>query len=146
MKRFLLTTCLLFAISYGLAQDDGELIAVDTAAVYQEPLKQLPGEDYEVDPDAFFIEHKVLMGEKIFMISRKYMVDPFDIYEYNDAVNGVKDGTILYIPLHKSKKKDLDKFKAELVKRNGGQPIQVGAPPKREKEALYEEKEEEGGF
>ena len=146
MKRILLAYCLVLCSVPMMAQEDEDFAATDTTSVYQEPLKQFPDEDYEVDPDAFFIEHKVLMGEKIFMISKKYMVDPFDIYEYNDAVNGVKDGTILYIPLHKSKKKDLEKFKAELVKKNGGNPIQVPAPPKREKEPLYEDKEEDEGF
>lgn len=145
MKRILLAYCLIFPSLPMMAQEDENYPAADTLAAY-EPLKQFPNEDYEVDPDAFFIEHKVLMGEKVFMISKKYMVDPFDIYEYNDAVNGIKDGTILYIPLHKSKKKDLDKFKAELVKKNGGNPIQVPAPPKREKEPLHEDEEEGEGF
>ena len=145
MKRILLTYCIIMLSLPVIAQEDEDYPAADTLAAY-EPLKQFPEEDYEVDPDAYFIEHKVLMGEKVFMISKKYMVDPFDIYEYNDAVNGIKDGAILYIPLHKSKKKDLEKFKAELIKKNGGNPIQVPAPPKREKEPLYEDEEEEEGF
>lgn len=139
MKRLLLLAAMLFAFQVS-AQEDEELTTSDSEMQADE----LPREgEEEVDPFAYFIEHKVMMGEKIHMISRKYMVDPFDIYEYNDAVNGVEAGTILYIPLHKSHKKDLEKFKEELIKKNGGNPIQVAPPSKREKELLYPD--EEGG-
>ena len=73
------------------------------------------------------------------MVSRKYMVDPKDIYEYNDwAVNGMQAGMVLKIPLHKSHKKDLDAFKAQLEKEHGG-PIQVAAPPKKKKKDIRPE-------
>lgn len=137
MKRIILLAATLFAF-HASAQEDDESTAADGGAQVYEARE---GEE-EVDPDAYFIEHKVMMGEKIHMISRKYLVDPFDIYEYNDAVNGVEAGTILYIPLHKSHKKDLDKFKEELIKKNGGNPIQVPPPPKREKELLYPDEDE----
>ncbi|HYD91601.1 MAG TPA: hypothetical protein VEA37_08970 [Flavobacterium sp.] len=138
MKRFILLAAMLFAFHVS-AQEDEELTTSESEM--QSDVTSGEGEE-EVDPNAYFIEHKVMMGEKIHMISRKYMVDPFDIYEYNDAVNGVEAGTVLYIPLHKSHKKDLEKFKEELIKKNGGNPIQVAAPAKREKELLYPDEEE----
>ena len=139
MKRLILLAAMLFAFHVS-AQEDEELTTSESEMQTDETSRE--GEE-EADPFAYFIEHKVMMGEKIHMISRKYMVDPFDIYEYNDAVNGVEAGTVLYIPLHKSHKKDLEKFKEELIKKNGGNPIQVAAPAKREKELLYPD--DEGG-
>lgn len=139
MKRLILLAAMLFAFHVSAQEDEEELTTSESEM--QSDVTSGEGEE-EVDPNAYFIEHKVMMGEKIHMISRKYMVDPFDIYEYNDAVNGVEAGTVLYIPLHKSHKKDLEKFKEELIKKNGGNPIQVAAPAKREKELLYPDEEE----
>lgn len=99
--------------------------------------KDRSDEDFYVEEaaeaDSFFIEHKVKQGEQVAMISRQYMVDPKDIYLYNtEAVNGVQSGTVLKIPLHKSKKKNLDGFIKELEKNNGGS-VQVSAPQKKMK-------------
>ncbi len=89
--------------------------------------------DEEADQDAFFIDHYVMAGEQVMMISKKYMVDPKDIYKYNaDAVNGLAKGTVLKIPLHKSKKGDLSGFIKELEKKKGS-TVQVAAPHKRKK-------------
>jgi len=140
MKRILLLAAMFLAFQTAFAQE-GETFSSDTAESEMPEDSTVQEGDEEVDPNAYFIEHKVMLGEKIHMISRKYMVDPFDIYEYNDAVNGVEEGTVLYIPLHKSHKKDLEKFKQELIKKNGGNPIQVPAPAKREKELLYPDDE-----
>lgn len=130
MKKLLLLA--LFAcLPYNsvFAQNDGDeenTNEYETEDVYN-------NDEEEEDPDAFFIDHKVMLGEKMIMISRKYMVDPKDIYEYNDwAVNGLKEGMILKVPLHKSHKKDLDAFKEKLEKEKGG-PIQVPAPPKKKR-------------
>jgi LysM repeat protein len=97
--------------------------------------KDRSSEDFYIeeaaDPDAFFIDHKVKQGEQVAMISRQYMVEPKEIYLYNaDAVNGLKGGTVLKIPLHKSKKKDIDGFIKELEKSKGGS-VQVAAPHKK---------------
>ena len=98
----------------------------------------------EEDPDAFFIDHKILPGERIIMISRKYMIDPKEIYKYNEwAISGYDTktgGGVLKIPLHKSQKKDLDAFKEKLEKERGG-PIQVPTP-KRKKKQLTTDTEE----
>lgn len=148
MKKLLYFCSVLLSLQ-AAAQDDGE---VQENGTQEETLNEpappmVEGEGYDVDPDAFFIDHKVMMGEKIFMISKKYMVDPFEIYKYNDATEGVEAGTILKIPLHKSKKRDLDAFKAQLVKQNGGQPIQVPAPPPREKKPIdLDDKKDDSGW
>lgn len=113
-----------------LQQYDEKEAAIAEEEEYEEP-----------DPDAFFIDHNVTMGETMIMVSRKYMVDPKEIYDYNEeAVQGLKSGTILKIPLHKSAKKDLDGFKKALEKKKGG-PIQVPAPPKKKKKPEAEEEE-----
>lgn len=131
MKRTLLLVCALLAINYASAQDDTQVQdSTSTEDVYP---------DEEEDADAFFIDHKVTMGEKVIMISKKYMVDPKDIYKYNEeAVNGVEKDMILKIPLHKSHKKDLEGFKAQLEKEKGG-PIQVPAPPKKKRRTAGEQ-------
>lgn len=136
MRKLLLLICTFLALNYVSAQN--------TEVEYDEREEDLYlAEEEKEDPDAFFIDHKVMMGEKMIMISRKYMVDPKDIYKYNeDAINGVKEGLILKIPLHKSHKRDLDAFKAELEKKKGG-PIQVPAPPKKRKRPVIEEPQPE---
>ena len=147
MKKLVYICSMLLSLQ-AAAQDDGEVQDNGMQEeILSEPAPMVEGEGYDVDPDAFFIDHKVMMGEKVFMISKKYMVDPFEIYKYNDATEGVEAGTILKIPLHKSKKRDLDAFKAQLVKQNGGQPIQVPAPPPREKKPIdLEDKKDDSGW
>jgi LysM repeat protein len=45
------------------------------------------------------ITHKVALGETMIMISRKYLVDPTDIYRLNKkAIDGISAGMILQIP------------------------------------------------
>jgi len=98
-----------------------------------------------MDLDTYFIDHKTTMGERMIMISKKYMVDPDEIYKYNEVQTdkmGLVAGQILKIPLHESKKKDLDKFKEELIKKNGGNPIQVPAVPPLKKKPVEDEEEE----
>lgn len=98
-----------------------------------------------MDLDTYFIDHKTMMGERLIMISRKYLVDPDEIYKYNEVQsdkNGIVPGQILKIPLHESHKQNLDKFKEELIKKNGGNPVQVPAVPPLKKKPLEEEEEE----
>lgn len=105
---------------------------------------QVPAEGEAIDLDTYFIDHKTTMGERIIMISKKYMVDPQDIYEFNiidSDKNGIIPGTIVKVPLHKSHKKDLEKFKELLIKQNGGNPIKVPAVPPIKKEEEEEEEE-----
>lgn len=46
------------------------------------------------------IRHEVQLGETIRMLSKKYLVDPADIYFMNKfAVNGIKQGMMLQIPV-----------------------------------------------
>lgn len=83
--------------------------------------KQAKSENHRTEEkeDGYFITHKVAMGEQVIMISKKYMVDPRDIYKYNKgAVDGVPAGTTLMIPLHKSHKKDIPAFIKTLEKEN----------------------------
>lgn len=129
MKRLLLLFFVLSMFQNVTAQDDNT---------------QPPAEGEMMDLDTYFIDHKTTMGERMIMISKKYMVDPKDIYEFNiveSGPNGINPGTIIKIPLHKSHKKDLEKFKELLIKQNGGNPIKVPAVPPIKKEEEEEEEE-----
>jgi LysM repeat protein len=54
--------------------------------------------DQEVD----IISHEVQLGESVRMISKKYLVDPAEIYKLNKfAVEGISQGMILKIPVPK---------------------------------------------
>ncbi|MNK06503.1 hypothetical protein D3C87_244020 [compost metagenome] len=128
MKRMLLLFFAFLMFQNVIAQDD----------------TQVPAEGEAIDLDTYFIDHKTTMGERIIMISKKYMVDPQDIYEFNiidSDKNGIIPGTIVKVPLHKSHKKDLEKFKELLIKQNGGNPIKVPAVPPIKKEEEEEEEE-----
>ncbi|MEL1242964.1 hypothetical protein AAEO56_01710 [Flavobacterium sp. DGU11] len=130
MKRIFLM-CLIF-LGYGAMAQDVENDSGNIANIHDRSSEDVYVEE-EAEPGAFFIDHKVMQGEQMAMISRKYMVAPGDIYLYNnDAVNGITKGMTIKIPLHKSKKKDLDGFIKELEKKNGATP-QVAAPQKRMK-------------
>lgn len=134
MKKILLLLAAFLVFQNASAQDDRD---------NQTNTEEAPPE--LIDYDTYFIDHKTLMGERMIMISKKYMVDPDEIYKYNEVQsdkNGLVPGQILKIPLHESHKQDLDKFKAELIKKNGGNPIQVPAvPPIKKKEEEEEEDE-----
>ncbi|RDI06965.1 LysM peptidoglycan-binding domain-containing protein [Flavobacterium sp. AG291] len=134
MKKILLLLAAFMVFQNVAAQDDR-----DNQSAGEETQPEL------IDYDTYFIDHKTTMGERMIMISKKYMVDPDEIYKYNEVQsdkNGLVPGQILKIPLHESHKQDLDKFKAELIKKNGGNPIQVPAvPPIKKKEEEEEEDE-----
>lgn len=130
MKKLLLLLFALIFFQNVSAQDDS-------------PATNADGEP--IDLDTYFIDHKTLMGERIINLSKKYMVDPDEIYKYNEVKTdkwGIAPGQVLKIPLHESHKKDLDKFKEELIKKNGGNPIQVPAVPPLKKKPVDEEEEE----
>jgi len=130
MKKFLLLFFALTIFHTVSAQDDSQAATAE-------------GEF--MDLDTYFIDHKTMMGERLIMISRKYLVDPDEIYKYNEVQsdkNGIVPGQILKIPLHESHKQNLDKFKEELIKKNGGNPVQVPAVPPLKKKPLEEEEEE----
>lgn len=137
MKKIFLLLAAFLVFQNASAQDDRD----NQTNTEEAP----PTEGELIDYDTYFIDHKTLMGERMIMISKKYMVDPDEIYKYNEVQTdglGLVPGQILKIPLHESHKQDLDKFKAELIKKNGGNPIQVPAvPPIKKKEEEEEEDE-----
>lgn len=52
------------------------------------------------DQEVSIVSHTVQMGETIRMISRKYLVDPSEIYKLNKfAVDGISQGQVLQIPV-----------------------------------------------
>ena len=89
-KKYLMAAiCSLLFLGMAAAQEVKE--PADGAAT------EKPKEDEELVP------HKVMMGETIMLIARKYKVKPLDIYEYNpDATEGIKANQILQIPMHKA--------------------------------------------
>lgn len=134
MKKLLLLLAAFLVLQNAAAQDDR-----DSQTTTEDAPPEL------IDYDTYFIDHKTTMGERMIMISKKYMVAPDEIYKYNEVQDdkmGLVPGQILKIPLHESKKQDLDKFKAELIKKNGGNPIQVPAVPPLKKKPAEEEEDE----
>ena len=52
------------------------------------------------NPDFEIINHHVMQGETVRMISLKYLVTPSDIYKYNKfAIDGIRQGMTLQIPV-----------------------------------------------
>lgn len=52
------------------------------------------------DQEVSIVSHTVQMGETVRMISRKYLVDPSEIYKLNKfAVDGISHGQVLQIPV-----------------------------------------------
>ena len=61
----------------------------------------------ERENEEFVINHTVELGETVLMICKKYVVLPADFYKYNkESIHGIKQGEVLRIPLHMSKKKN----------------------------------------
>ncbi len=66
--------------------------------IFENGYCQIKKKNQEVD----IISHQVKMGESVRMLSKKYMVDPAEIYKLNDfAVNGISEGMVLKIPVPK---------------------------------------------
>ncbi len=66
--------------------------------LFENSFSQVKKKNQEVD----IINHQVQMGESIRMLSKKYMVDPVEIYKLNSyAVNGISEGMVLKIPVPK---------------------------------------------
>lgn len=54
------------------------------------------------DQEVVIVRHTVQLGETVRMISRKYLVDPSEIYKLNKfAVDGISQGQVLQIPVPK---------------------------------------------
>jgi len=60
------------------------------------------GQNRKKDQEVEIINHEVQLGESVRLISKKYLVDPAEIYKLNKfAVDGVSQGMILRIPVPK---------------------------------------------
>lgn len=60
------------------------------------------GQNRKKEVEVDIVNHEVQLGESIRMVSRKYKVDPTEIYKLNkEAVNGISEGMILKIPIPK---------------------------------------------
>ncbi|HBK82004.1 MAG TPA: hypothetical protein DDZ41_00135 [Flavobacterium sp.] len=58
-------------------------------------------QDEEQDDEIEIITHRVELGETMLMISKKYLVQPSEIYKLNKkSINGVHEGMVLSIPQH----------------------------------------------
>jgi len=94
MKKFIfLALCTLLYVNVSTAQE-AATVSSDNPAV-----AEAPKEDEEL------VSHKVMRGETIMMIAKKYKVKPKDIYEYNpDATQGIAANLSLQIPMHRALK------------------------------------------
>lgn len=58
------------------------------------------GQNRKKDQEVDIINHEVKLGESVRMISKKYLVDPAEIYKLNKfAVDGISEGMVLKIPV-----------------------------------------------
>ncbi|WP_309641583.1 LysM peptidoglycan-binding domain-containing protein [Flavobacterium sp.] len=58
------------------------------------------GQNRKKDQEVDIIDHEVQLGESIRLISKKYLVDPAEIYKLNKfAVEGISQGMVLKIPV-----------------------------------------------
>lgn len=60
------------------------------------------GQNRKKDQEVDIIDHQVQLGESVRLISKKYLVDPAEIYKLNKfAVEGISQGMVLKIPVPK---------------------------------------------
>ncbi len=60
------------------------------------------GQNKKKDQEVDIIDHQVQLGESVRLISKKYLVDPAEIYKLNKfAVEGISQGMVLKIPVTK---------------------------------------------
>ncbi len=60
------------------------------------------GQNRKKDQEVDIIDHQVQLGESVRLISKKYLVDPAEIYKLNKfAVEGISQGMVLKIPIPK---------------------------------------------
>ena len=58
------------------------------------------GQNRKKDQEVDIINHEVQLGESVRLISKKYLVDPAEIYKLNKfAVEGISQGMVLKIPV-----------------------------------------------
>ncbi len=58
------------------------------------------GQNRKKDQEVDIIDHQVQLGESVRMISKKYLVDPSEIYKLNKfAVEGISQGMVLKVPV-----------------------------------------------
>lgn len=77
-----------------------------------------------------YLHYKVKEGETVYKIAKKHQITPFDIYRINpDAVNGVKGGSVLLLPIT-IKGKTLVNTKTKTEEKNTTHTVQA-------KETLY---------
>lgn len=89
MKKRILTLLVLSLATGVFAQQTGKS---------QEPVKDS------------IVPYKVSIGETIIMIAKKHHITPHDIYELNpDAVNGIRENTILQLPNYKIARTEVKK-------------------------------------
>ncbi|HEX8562236.1 MAG TPA: LysM peptidoglycan-binding domain-containing protein [Flavobacterium sp.] len=76
--------------------------------------------------DVQVVTHEVKAGETIKLISKKYLVTPSDIYQFNEfAIDGISAGMVLQIPIGKSVHKKEQKPAAAVAKDPVSSPAQV---------------------
>lgn len=88
MKKYLLAlACGFMTVANSVAQDQSQ--------------NQASSENFSGKP----VTHTVALGETVFLIAKKYMILPKDIYEFNpDAVEGISANMVLIIPIERKKK------------------------------------------
>jgi LysM repeat protein len=60
------------------------------------------GQNKKKDQEVEIVNHEVQLGESVRLISKKYLVDPAEIYKLNKfAVEGISQGMVLKIPVPK---------------------------------------------
>jgi LysM repeat protein len=63
-------------------------------------LSDMYGQSKKKDQEVDVINHEVKFGESVRLLSKKYLVDPAEIYKLNKfAVDGISEGMVLKIPV-----------------------------------------------
>ncbi len=89
--------------------------------LFENGFSQVKKKNQEVD----IISHQVKMGESVRMLSKKYMVDPVEIYKLNSyAVNGISEGMVLKIPVPKKEVPEVDVVPDKIEEKVISKPIE----------------------
>lgn len=91
------------------------------------------GQTRKKDQDVDIINHEVQLGESVRLISKKYLVDPAEIYKLNKfAVDGISQGMVLKIPVPRKEGAPVKEPEYRAETKEDSKPIVSEEPTKTE--------------
>ena len=77
------------------------------------------GQGKKKEQEVDIVNHEVKLGESVRLLSKKYLVDPTEIYKLNKfAVDGISEGMVLKIPIPRKEGAPVKEQISEKVKEN----------------------------